>query len=110
MARTPEKIVAEIVALANELAALKGSTHKAHKTVTRTTPLKGVAGAQAALMEEGFFNKPKELQAVLNRLKEMGHYHAKSSVAMSLLNMTKRRVLNRFKNGETGNWEYVIRK
>ncbi|GAG80702.1 unnamed protein product, partial [marine sediment metagenome] len=39
-----------------------------------------------------------------------GHYHKRTAVAMNLLNLTKRRILNRFKNKETKNWEYVIRK
>lgn len=71
---------------------------------------KGALGAVMMLIEEGFFDKPKEISAVMGRLKEVALYHKGPAIAMNLLNLTKRRVLNRFKNKESKNWEYVIRK
>ena len=62
------------------------------------------------LIEEKFFDTPKEISAVIEKLKEVGYYHKSTAVAMNLLNLTKRRTLNRFKNKKTKNWEYVIRK
>jgi len=80
------------------------------KTKSGITPPKGAFGAISMLMAENFFDSPKEISTVLNKLKEVGHYHKPTAIAMNLLNLTKRRVLNRFQNKETKNWEYVIRK
>lgn len=71
---------------------------------------KGAIGAIHMLIEEGYFNEPKDVSAIMERLKEIGHYHGKSTVAMNLLNLTKRRTLNRLKDNDSKNWEYVIRK
>ena len=62
------------------------------------------------LIEEGFFDTPKELPPIMERLKEIGRYHKAPAVGMNLLELTRKRILNRFKNKSTKNWEYVIRK
>lgn len=71
---------------------------------------KGASGALNILISEDFFDKPKDLNAVMNRLREIGRYYSRESVGMNLLNLTKRRVLNRFKGKGNKRWEYVIRK
>ena len=112
--REPKTIITEIKGLLDELGStfgIKSPHEKATSHVNNATPSqKGALGAINTLMDEKFFDVPKEMPAVMERLKEIGHYHKRTAIAMNLLNLTKRRILNRFKNKETKNWEYVIRK
>jgi hypothetical protein len=111
--KNPNKIIDDIRKLLGELEGiLKGkapSVKKATSDSNRTIP-KGAIGAIQTLIEDKFFDKPKEISAIMEKLKEIGHYHSKSAVSMNLLNLTKRRIFNRIKNKETKNWEYVIRR
>lgn len=112
--RDPKIIIGEIKELLDELGntfGVESSTDKVAKKIIKTTaPKKGALGAINMLIGEGFFDKPKEISRVIGRLEEIGHYHKRTTIAMNLLNLTKRRDLNRFKNKETKNWEYVIRR
>lgn len=118
MSQTARQLAAQINSLLDELVSLadggnhssarKKIKHHSARAIDKTP--KGAAGAINMLVAEGFFDEPKELPTVMGRLKEIGHYHKQNAVSMNLLNMTKRRELNRFKNKETNNWEYVIRK
>ncbi len=113
MVRNPNSIINDIRRLLDELEntsegkvlTAKRSTSGSNKTVP-----KGAIGAIHMLIEEGFFDKPKEISSIMEKLKEIGHYHKTPAVSMNLLNLTKRRILNRIENKETKNWEYVIRK
>lgn len=112
--RNPEVIINEIRGLLEELCNsfdLKPSSEKIIKQKSKTvaTP-KGALGAINMLIDEKFFNTPKEISKIIKKLEEIGHYHKRTTIAMNLLNLTKRRVLNRFKSKETKNWEYVIRR
>lgn len=115
MDRNPKVIAAEIKKLVAELEASLGvqpsqaPLQPSRGVAARSVP-KGAFGAVSMLIEEGFFDTPKEISAIMDKLKQVGHYHTRPAVAMNLLNLTKRRVLNRFKNKKTKNWEYVIRK
>ena len=107
------ELVAQIKKLVDELAALshKHALLTEHSKNPQKSPSKkGAAGAISMLIEEGFFNSPKDLQAVLDKLKEIGRYYPKGLVSMNLLNLTRRRVMNRIKEGDNKNWKYVIRK
>jgi hypothetical protein len=112
--RDPKVIISEIKGLLDELGSsfsVKLSySQSVNKTKASASFPKGALGAINMLIEEKFFDTPKEMSAVIEKLKELGHYHKSTAVAMNLLNLTKRRTLNRFKNKETKNWEYVIRK
>lgn len=117
MEKNPQKIADQIIALVAELSqmardngTIKRVLHKKAMQADRLSVKKGATGDLEMLIEEGFFDNLTELSAVMERLKQIGHYHQKTAIAMSLLNLTKRRILNRFKNKETKNWEYVIRK
>jgi hypothetical protein len=115
MNRNPKAIIAEIKELVIELEVSLGGQPsqvplKPSRGVAARSVPKGAFGAVSMLIEEGFFDAPKEISTIMDKLKQVGHYHTSPSVAMNLLNLTKRRVLNRFKNKDTKNWEYVIRK
>ena len=115
MSRDPQIILSEIKSLVEELElALDGSPLKHKKPGLKKSSAvkkpKGVPGSLSILIEEGFFDTPRERNSVMERLKEIGHYHKPPAVGMNLLEMTRKRILNRFKNKDTKNWEYVIRK
>lgn len=107
-------IINEIKSLLDELdasfGAKPGHSQAADKVKSIASFPKGALGAIDMLIEEKFFDAPKGISTVIEKLKGMGHYHKSTAVAMNLLNLTRRRILNRFKNKETKNWEYVIRK
>lgn len=112
--RDPKLIISEIKDLLDELSTSFGVKSIQDKIINKpsrpTNSPKGALGAINILIEEKFFDTPKEISTILEKLKEIGHYHRSTAIAMNLLNLTKRRILNRFKNKETKNWEYVIRK
>lgn len=114
--KDPQEIIEKIIDLANELAEMVGSGGTRERSLKKTkkkvsvSAKKGAMGAIEMLINEGYFDKLKDLNAVMERLKEIGHYHKTSTVSMNLLNLTRGRVLNRFKNTETKKWEYVIRR
>lgn len=117
MEKSPKKIAEQIIALVTELSQMAGGNGAIKRVLSKKTiradrlPIKkGATGALEMLIEEGFFNNLTELGAVMERLKEIGHYHQKTTISMNLLNLTKHRTLNRFKSKETKNWEYVLRK
>ena len=112
--RDPKVIINEIKGLLDELDKSFGVDPSRNKITSRASKSiassKGALGAINVLIDENFFDVPKGISAVIERLTQIGHYHNRTAVAMNLLNLTKRRILNRFKNKETKNWGYVIRK
>lgn len=99
--RDPKLIINEIKDLLDELGVFFGTKSIHGQTVgkvsTNTPFQKGALGAINMLIEEKFFDAPKEISAIMEKLKEVGHYHKPTTIAMNLLNLTKRRILNRFK-------------
>lgn len=115
MTRNPKTILSDIKGLVDELEAVMGDgSSKQKKTSPKqssaTAVPKGALGAITMLLDERFLDTPKEIAQIMEKLKQIGHYHKRPAISMNLLNLTKRRILNRFKNKETKNWEYVIRK
>ncbi len=108
-----QKIVEQIKLLLNELIVLAGEKPNSKsntKNKVASTTRKGAAGALAMLIEEGFFDSPKKISVVMKKLKEIGRYYPQTTVAMNLLNLTKRRTFNRLEDKGTKNWLYVLRK
>ncbi|MCD4670163.1 MAG: hypothetical protein K8S14_06935 [Actinomycetia bacterium] len=112
--RDPKIIIGEIKDLLDELSGSFGvdlsRDKKTKLKIKSTASQKGALGAINMLIDEKFFDTPKEISKVMEKLKEIGHYHKSTTIGMNLLNLTKRRDLNRFKSKETKNWEYVIRR
>ncbi len=96
----------ELVVLAGEKPTIKSNTKGETVNITR----KGAAGALAMLADEGFFDSPKEISAIMEKLKEIGRHYPQTTVAMNLLNLTKRRTFNRLNDKGSKNWLYVLRK
>lgn len=108
-----DELVAQIKKMVDELAALShkhAPTTENSENPKKSHGKKGAAGAISMLIEEGFFNSPKDLQAILEKFKEIGRYYSKGLVCMNLLNLTRRRVMNRIKEADNKSWKYVIRR
>lgn len=103
-----DELVTQINKLVDELATLSTITTSSHKQKIPSGK-DGAAGAISMLIDEGFFDSPKDLQSVLQKLKEIGRYYSRPLISMNLLNLTKRRVFNRLKEGKQS-WQYVLRK
>ena len=108
-----QKITEQIKNLVDELAAIYGGDPVKKQIVKKKKSAsvpKGAIGALTMLTEEGFFDAPKDISAIMEKLKEIGRYYPQTAVSMNLLNLTKRRTFNRLKNKDTKNWLYVLRK
>lgn len=104
-----QKIAEQIKNLVDELVAMSINGKKVKKQ-SITTNIKGAIGALTMLTEEGFFDTPKDISTIMEKLKEIGRYYPKTSISMNLLNLTRRRVFNRLKEKNKKNWLYVLRK
>lgn len=110
MKKDPTQIAKEIITLVEELVELTGSPKAMISQPSKQKETKGTVGALNLLLEEGFFDSPQPLTAVVSKLQEMGRHYPKPAVAMGLLNLTRSRVMVRLKDAKTKNWEYAIRK
>jgi len=107
-----QKIAEEIKQLVDQLTEMSINEPSAGKVSgqVKSKHKRGASGALSILIEEGFFNSPKDLSAIMSRLQEIGHWHKKPNVSMNLLNLTKRRTFNRIKDTKTKKWQYVLRR
>lgn len=112
MKRDAQKIADQIKQLVDELATMTNAKSSVGKPLAKATTKakKGASGALSMLIEEGFFDSPKDFSTILGRLEEIGRWYPKPTVSMNLLNLTKRRIFNRIKDTKTKNWRYVLRK
>jgi hypothetical protein len=113
MENNAQKLAEQIKNLVDELVAISGGVstkkQKTQKTKTASLP-KGASGALTLLTEDGFFDTPRDISTIMEKLKEIGRYYPQTSISMNLLNLTKRRIFNRLKDKESKNWLYVLRK
>lgn len=112
MKKEAQKIADQIKLLVDQLAEMTTAKSSTGKLSTKTTTKhkKGASGAISMLTEEGFFDSPKDLLAIMGRLEEIGRWYPKPAVSMNLLNLTKRRIFNRLRDTKTKKWKYVLRK
>jgi len=113
MKNNAQKIAEQIKNLVDELAVISSGVsikkQKIQKEKTVSVP-KGASGALTILTEDGFFDVPRDISTIMEKLKEIGRYYPQTSISMNLLNLTKRRIFNRLKDKGTKNWLYVLRK
>lgn len=108
-----QKIAEQIKNLVDQLAGMscgQMANKKNSKQVKAVAKTKGASGALSILIEEGFFEEPRDIAVIMNRLKEIGRHYTKPSVSMNLLNLTKRRAFTRIKDSKTKKWQYVLRR
>lgn len=112
MKRAPEQIIKEITSLLGELNdVISGKSIDSRvldKDLTSSN-YSGATGGMRLLIEEGYFDQPRTLQEVMQVMEERGRYYPRPTVAMSLLNLVRERVLVRTKNNGK-KWHYVLRK
>ena len=107
MKKDARQLTSQIMALVEELAALKvGSSYEKQKKFP--TKYKGATGGIRFLVDEGFFDSPQPGAAVIAKLKQEGRHYPRASIMMGLLNLVRGRVLTRIPDGK--NYNYVIRK
>jgi len=113
MESNAQKLAEQIKSLVDELVTMSDgvSTKKQKTQKAKTTSVpKGASGALTLLTEDGFFDTPRDISTIMEKLKEIGRYYPQTSISMNLLNLTKRRIFNRLKDKESKNWLYVLRK
>ena len=113
MKNDTRQIVEQIKNLVDELATMSGDVSVKKQTTKKRESIsipKGATGALTILTEDGFFDAPKDISTIMEKLKEIGRYYPQTSISMNLLNLTKRRIFNRLKDKDTKNWLYVLRK
>lgn len=66
---------------------------------------KGLAGAIIDLVNESFFDKPKDLSEISDKLKANAIFYPKTSYPESLLRLIRNKKLRRLK--EKNKWKYV---
>lgn len=113
MQNKAQKIAEQIKLLLDELIVLAGEKPAPKSNIeskTEKPSRKGASGALSMLTDEGFFDSPKEISAIMEKLREIGRHYPQTTVAMNLLNLTKRRIFNRLKDKGSKNWLYVLRK
>jgi len=116
MKKTTNEIIDQIRNLLNELEGISpaASTASLKKSSAESVALKkptGCIGAIQELIEDGFFDDPKNMNQIMDKLKKRGQTSFKStSVSMNLLNLVKppRQVLER--DGSPKKWVYSKRK
>jgi len=108
-----QKIAEQIKNLVDELVAISEGSPAKKQIIKKKEGIsipRGAIGALTMLTEEGFFDTPKDISAIMEKLKEIGRYYPQTAVSMNLLNLNRRRVFNRFRDKDTKNWLYVLRK
>ena len=113
MENKAQKIAEQIKDLVDKLAALSLGGPIKKETIRKretTSVPKGAIGALTVLAEEGFFDAPKDISTIMEKLSEIGRYYPQTAVSMNLLNLNRRRIFNRFRDKNTKKWLYVLRK
>ena len=104
-------IITEIKNLLDGLEKMLGGTAptKTPQKYPTVKDKKGAMGVIHSLIEDGFFDSPQTITAIMNELKTIGHSSYKQeAIAMNLLNLTKQRTLKRTKDQGTKKWKYFV--
>ncbi|TET84174.1 MAG: hypothetical protein E3J36_02095 [Candidatus Nealsonbacteria bacterium] len=112
MNKDPQKLVKQITILVNELASLAGVKTRKASVIIKNKKKKptGATGGLRFLIDEGYFDSPKELPEVINKLREEGWHYFTATVSMGLLNLVRERILTRYREKKGKPWKYVIRR
>jgi hypothetical protein len=102
-----DKLWMEVKELKKEKSA--GKLHGKSKRKQKNN-YKGLAGGVRFLIDNGFFDSPKNLNEIINELKREGYHYSKSGIASTLSEtfVKNQRILNRIK--ENKSWSYALRK
>lgn len=116
MKKDPKQLAENIIALVSELAELAGSKIETEAVRTPSSSRdgrkdkSGATGGLRVLVDEGYFDSPRQLPEIIERFKQEGRHYSSAAISMGLLNLVKERVLTRFRDKGDKKWKYVIRK
>jgi tRNA C32,U32 (ribose-2'-O)-methylase TrmJ len=105
---TVEGSAAEIMELVRKM---QGSSDPTRKTPTRTAEKRQrlrLVDHLESLIDKKFFQTPRGLSDVRDKLREMGHHYPLTTLSPAMLNKVRQRALRRMKDAKSGNrWKYV---
>ena len=112
MKKTPQEIADEINLLVGELVHLTGGKKDSVilKKSISTKDAVGATGGLRMLTSEGYFDSPQDLKTVMEKLRQEGRHYSRQTVAMGLLALVRERILTRFRERDSKNWQYAKRK
>lgn len=116
MKKNPKQLAENIIALVAELVELAGDKIETRAIGIASSPrgdkkdMSGATGGLRVLISEVYFDSPKQLPEIIERLKQEGRHYSSPAISMGLLNLVKERVLTRFRDKGDKKWKYVIRK
>lgn len=108
MTKKPEELISEIEALLQELKTSLGGIAVKRSPIKVQAKFNGLTENIFELSNEGFFNEPKSISEIHNKLKIEGINKPVTSLPGSLLLLVKKRILKRDVSG--GKYYYQIRK
>ena len=92
-----ERLLVELKSLLNIESLSKGKQTKSNIVSPIAKKYKGLAGKLQELVLEGFFNQPKDLQMIRQKLKAEGFNKPSSSLMKPLMRLIKAKILTREK-------------
>lgn len=97
----------EDIARTKKLLISSKSSHKKRKRRSKLRKSMGPHGLILELKSEGFFDKPKSITEVRDKLQEKAYYYPLSSLSPALIRLVKLREIGRLKR--EGKWWWVKR-
>ena len=116
MEKDVKKLTENIISQILELAELAGANIKVKPNKTQHSiketkkDTSGATGGLRILVDEGYFDDPRQLPAIIERLKQEGRHYSNATISMGLLNLVRERILIRFRDKGDKKWKYIIRK
>ncbi len=114
MKKTKKELIDSIISQVLELGAMVQDDAEKIKTLSEKKVSKAAPGATGGLRflinSEKYFDSPKQLGEIIERLKQEGRHYSKQTISMGLLSLVRERLLVRLRNSDDKNWNYVTRK
>lgn len=116
MEKDAKKLAENIISQILELAELAGANIKIkpnktpHSIKEAKKDTSGATGGLRILVDEGYFDEPRQLTVIIERLKQEGRHYSNATISMGLLNLVRERILMRFRDKGDKKWKYIIRK
>lgn len=89
---------------------LETKTGSSSEKVLNSTPLKGIPGGIKNIIEEGFFDTPKEIKLIVSELNLKGYFAPRETIDCTVRRdfFKNKGILTRIK--KEGVWKYVLKK
>ncbi|MFA6355564.1 MAG: hypothetical protein WCY23_00480 [Candidatus Omnitrophota bacterium] len=116
MNKDAKQIADQIVTLVNELVELAGGKIRINTKEQqpglgkKEKDMSGATGGLRILVEEEYFDSPKQLPEIMERLKQEGRHYSNATISMGLLSLVRKRKLIRFRDKGDKKWKYAKRR